>query len=337
MIHSRIKQTEKRLMGAALFAAAIAASPSVLAQSGICPLTGLPPAPATAPCNVPTPTPGPGIPNPGLINPDTWGFGPANNLTDAQRNAQYWNPVKARIVAGLPFTGKRVSTAGVGTGSAFCNVAEYNVDNNHFTWIDMLHSGLGYSQTWPMMVNTACPGLTFTTRTARALQIPIDERDGQHSSDGGAIIYIFPVDSIADAEEAAFWVYFTPIGHHSTGNSQLGNVYSGNTPSPPPALGQTGIGITDAGGQRNSVNRNTVLIAQIGSVEGAQAAAGIASHDLVQAIYLDEPDLASKAASAADYNTLANGVKAAAKANNKHLCLADRSTTPHTMTCALQP
>ncbi|MET0916930.1 MAG: hypothetical protein ABWY07_00680 [Burkholderiales bacterium] len=335
MLRSRMKQREKTLMAAALFATAIVASPSVLAQSGICVLTGNPPVPATAPCNVPPPNPGLNIPDPGLINPDTWGFGPQNNLTPAQQTAQYWNPVKARIVAGLPFTGKRVSTPGVGTGSAFCNVAQYNVDNNHFTWIDMLHSGLGYSQTWPMMVNTACPGLTFTTRTARALQIPIDERDGQHSSDGGAIIYIFPVDSVADAEEAAFWVYFTPIGHHSTGGSQLGSVYTGNTPSPPPTTSQTGIGITDAGGQRNSVNRNTVLIAQIGSVEGAQQAAGIASHDLVQAIYLDEPDLASKAG--ASFTTLANGVKAAAKANNKHLCLADRTTTPHTMTCALQP
>ena len=279
--------------------------------------------------------PGPRPPDPGLINPDTWGFGPQNNLTPEQATAQYWNPVKARIVAGLPFTGKRVSTGGVGTGSAFCNVAEYDVDNNHFTWIDMLHSGLGYSQTWPMMVNTACPGLTFTTRTARALQIPIDERDGQHRSDGGAIIYIFPMDSPADADEAAFWVYFNPVGHHSVGNNQLGNVYTGNTLSPTPAPGQTGIGVTDAGGQRNSVNRNTVLIAQIGSVEGAQAAAAIASHELVHAIYLDEPDLASKAG--ANFATLANGVKAAAKASNKHLCLVDRTTTPHTMNCALQP
>jgi hypothetical protein len=167
------------------------------------------------------------------------------------------------------------------------------------------------------------------------VQIPIDERDGQHTSDGGAIIYIFPMDSVDDAEESAFWVYFNPIGHHSTGGNQLGSVYTGNTLSPPPAPGQTGIGVTDAGGQRNSVNRNTVLIAQIGSVEGAQAAAAIASHDLVQAIYLDEPDLASKAG--ASFTTLANGVKAAAKANNKHLCLVDRTTTPHTMTCALQP
>src|SRR5262245_43705035 len=113
MMRSRMKQREKGLMGAALFAAAIVASPSVLAQSGICSLTGLPPVPPTAPCNVPPPTPGSGIPDPGLINPQTWGFGPANNLTPAQQTAQYWNPVKARIVAGLPFTGKRVSTAGV--------------------------------------------------------------------------------------------------------------------------------------------------------------------------------------------------------------------------------
>ena len=154
MMRSTMQQNGKTLMGAALFTAAIAASPSLLAQSGICQLTGNPPVPATAPCNVPPPSPGLNIPDPGLINPDTWGFGPANDLTPEQQNAPYWNPVKARIVAGLPVIGKRVSTAGIGAGSAFCNVAEYDMASNHFTWIDMLHSGLGYSQVWPMMVNS---------------------------------------------------------------------------------------------------------------------------------------------------------------------------------------
>ena len=140
----------------------------------------------------------------------------------------------------------------------------------------MLHSGLGFSQIWPMMVNTACPGLNFTTRTARAMQIPIDERDGQHWSDGGAIIYIFPVDSVADADEAAFWVYFTPVGHHSVGNNQLGSVYTRQYALAAAGPWPDGHRSRRRGRQRNSVNRNTVLIAQIGSVEGAQAAAGIA-------------------------------------------------------------
>ena len=52
-------------------------------------------------------------------------------------------------------------------------------------------------------------------------------------------MYFFPVDSVADAEEAAFWVYFTPVGHHSVGNNQLGNVYTGNTVGPTLAPGQT--------------------------------------------------------------------------------------------------
>jgi 2-keto-3-deoxy-L-rhamnonate aldolase RhmA len=210
-------------------------------------------------------------------------------------------------------------------------VAEYNINDNHFTWIDVIHSGLVYSQVWPMWVNTACPGLNFTTRTARAIQLPLDEREAQHSADGGAIIYIFPVSSAGDAAEAIFWTYYPPVGHHSAGGNQLGSVYTGNTLSPD---GPGQISVNAAGGQRNSFNRNVVLIAQIGSIQAAQQAAAIAALDLLHAIYLDEADLASRASSTAEYNALASAVRAAAQANAKYLCTVDRTTAPHTMTCA---
>ena len=333
-MRSRMKQTKPRLIAAAvLAAAAMAASQSTLGQSGICPLTNEPPVPATAPCNLQPIAPGIGVGDTKTINPETWAYGPTRDLTAEQQTANYWNPVKARIVAGLPFTGRRVSSPATGAGSAHCSVAEYNLVNNHFTWIDMIHSGLIYSQVWPMWVNTACPGLDFTTRTARAIQLPLDEREAQHAADGGAIIYIFPVDSVEDALEAAFWTYYPPVGHHSQGGSQLGLVYSGDTLSPD---GPGQISVAAAGGQRNSFNRNVVLIAQIRSLEGALQAFGIAAVDGVHAIYLDEADLESRAARTWHSNALAHAVTAAARANGKHLCTVDRTTTPHTMTCAKQ-
>jgi 2-keto-3-deoxy-L-rhamnonate aldolase RhmA len=194
----------------------------------------------------------------------------------------------------------------------------------------MIHSGLVYSQVWPMWVNTACPGLTFTTRTARAIQLPLDEREAQHAADGGAIIYIFPMDSVDDAREAAFWTYDPPVGHHSRGGSQLGQVYAGSTLSPD---GPGQISVADAGGQRNSFNRNAVVIAQIRSIEGALHAFGIAGVEGIHALYLDEADLESRAGHFLS-RILEGLVRAAARHSGKHLCTADRTTTPHTMTCA---
>ena len=323
---------KKTLFASAAFAAAMAASQSTLGQSGICPLTNNPPVPAAAPCNLQPILPNTNAPDSKTIDPETWAYGPNTDLTEAQKTGPYWNPVKARIEAGLPFIGRRVSAPGVGTGSPHCNVAEYNIDNNHFTWIDMIHSGLVYSQVWAMWVNTACPALTFTSRAARAIQLPLDERESQHSADGGAIVYIFPMDSAEEANEAAFWTYDPPVGHHSRGGSQLGAVYPGNVLSPD---GPGQVTVAAAGGQRNSFNRNAVVIAQIRSIEGALQAFKIAEIDGIQAIYLDEDDLESRAGHFFS-RVLEGFVRSAARHNGKHLCAVDRTTTPHTMTCAKQ-
>jgi len=273
-----------------------------------------------------------GVPDTGTIVAASWAYGPNTNLTDAQKAAAYWNPVKARIDAGLPFSGKRVSTPGPTNPDGYCSAAAYDIGGNHFTWVDAVYSGLVYSQIWPMwVVNTACPGLNLTTTAAKGILLPLDERESQHAADGGAIVYIFPVQTVADAEEAAFWTYYPPVGHHSAGGNQLGSAYPNNVLAPDGGSGQTTV--NGAGGTRNSFNRNAVLIAQIGTVEGAKDAAGIAAMEQVHAIYLDEADLASRAG-AKDYPGLANAVRNAAKANNKHLCTVDRSTAPHTMNCA---
>jgi 4-hydroxy-2-oxoheptanedioate aldolase len=322
------RSTTMKLLVAGLV---IGVAQSALAQSGICPLTNSPPQPPTEPCNLQRIQPGFNAPDTRTINPETWAYGPNTDLTEAQRTGPYWNPVKARVVAGLPFTGRRVSTAGVGAGSEHCNVAGYNIDSNHFTWIDMIHSGLVFSEVWPMWVDGACPGLNLTTRTARAIQLPLDEREAQHAADGGAVIYIFPMDSVEDAQEAAFWTYDPPVGHHSRGGSQLGAAYPNNVLSPD-GPGQTTLAA--AGGQRNSFNRNAVVIAQIRSVEGALQAFRIAAVEGIQAIYLDEDDLESRAGHFD--GILAHFVRAAARHYGKHLCAVDRTTAPHTMTCAKQ-
>ena len=93
---------------------------------------------------------------------------------------------------------------------------------NHFTWADQRHSGLDNSQLWPMWLNTACPGLITRTTAARgALGSSIDEREAQHDADGGAIVFVRPVNSVRDAQEIVFWTFYPPFGHRSQGSNQM--------------------------------------------------------------------------------------------------------------------
>lgn len=324
-MHSRAKLTNTRLAAAAVLAAAtMAASQSAPGQS--CPSTG---------CNLPGITVPNGLttcPNTGTnvhnsfplgtalcnnqpIDPANWVFGPQNDLTPAQAAAPFWNPVQTRMQAGLPVIGRRVSAA-----NGYCSVATYNDADNHFTWVDQRHSGLDNSQIWPMWLNN-CPGLDNAHTAARgALASSLDEREAQHETDGGAIVFFRPVNSVRDAQEAVFWTFYPPFGHRSAGSTQTG--FYGSLPG--------------TGGYRNSFNRNSVMIAQITTVAGAQAAGAIAALDGVDGLYLDEQNLAFQSQGVADYNALANGVRAAARANSKYLCTVERTANPHVMTCLFQ-
>ena len=325
MNYSKAKRAMTKFAALAAFAAAsMAVSHSVLGQA--CPATGCTLPGITVP-NGFTTCPGTGtdvhssfplstaLCNTQPIAPSTWVFGPGNDLTSAQLAAPFWNPVQTRMQAGLPIVGKRVSTA-----DGYCGVATYDEASNHFTWVDQRYSGLDNSQIWPMWLNN-CPGLDNAHTAARgALASSIDEREAQHETDGGAILFFRPVESVRDAQEAVFWTFYPPFGHRSQGSTQTG--FYGTLPG--------------TGGYRNSFNRNAVMIAQIGTVAGAQAVSGIAALDGVDGVYLDEQNLAFQSASLAEYNTLANAVRAAAQASNKYLCTVDRTANPNVMTCLLQ-
>ena len=149
----------------------------------------------------------------------------------------------------------------------------------------------------------------------------IDEREAQHDADGGAIVFFRPVNSVRDAQEIIFWTFYPPFGHRSQGGNQSATIY-----------GQ----LTDQGGYRNSYNRNAVMIAQISTVAGARAASGIAALDGIDALFLDDEDLAFQSKGFADYDQLAAGVRDAAKASGKYLCTVDRTVEPNVMTCTLQ-
>ena len=332
-MHSRTKLAKTRLAAAAVVTvAALAASPWILGQS--CPATGCAIPGITVPnglticsgtgTNVHDSTQfhkGNQLCNPQAIDTANWVYGPEHDLTPAQQVAPFWNVVATKMAAGLPVIGRRWSAP---DGSDYCSVAPY-VDSgpnaNHFTWADQRHAALDNSSLWTYWrSNTICPGLTFDTTAAKgALGSSLDEREAQHDADGGGIVFFRPVNSVKDAQEAVFWSFWPPFGHRSQGGA--------------PSNYDTKISQIGAGAYRDSYNMNAVMIAQIATVAGAQAADGIAALDGIDGLYLDEQDLAFQAAGVANYAQLASGVQAAAQAHGKYLCRVNRTANPNVMTC----
>jgi len=265
------------------------------------------------------------------IAPATWVYGPDQDLTAAQLAAPFWNPVQTSMAAGLPIYGTRVST-----GTGYCSVAAYVAQKNDFTWVDERFSPLENSETWAFWANNAAvngigqPAPCALTNTmgiaggvaARGVEgSSLDEREAQHDADGGAILFIRPVQSVRDAQEAIFWNFYPPFGHRSQGNTNGG----GATSAP-----------SAAGSYRDSFDRNAVVFAEIYNVAGAQAASGIAALDGIDGVYLDAENLAFQSGGGWFYERLVSAVTAAVQANSKYLCTANRAVTPNTMTCTLQ-
>jgi 2-keto-3-deoxy-L-rhamnonate aldolase RhmA len=75
------------------------------------------------------------------------------------------------------------------------------------------------------------------------------------------------------------------------------------------------------------------MIAQITNVAGARAVAAIAAVEGIHALYLDEDNLRLQSTGIADYDQLANAIRAAAKVHHKYLCTVDRRASPQVMTC----
>jgi hypothetical protein len=88
---------------------------------------------------------------------------------------------------------------------------------------------------------------------------------------------------------------------------------------------------------RDSFNANVVVIAIVSTVEGVSNAKMIAATPGIHAIYVDSMNLESSAGypqGSPDYNKLFDFVRVSTLASRKHLCTANRSVTPHTLTCS---
>jgi HpcH/HpaI aldolase/citrate lyase family len=242
------------------------------------------------------------------------------------------NTAKQAILSGAPLVAKRIDTSDSAT---YCATA--STPGTHFTWTDMVSSGLDYSYAWAMWA-ASCPTAVATMRGAQilyaerpsflngALPRPPEPRElvakeVQHATDGGAMVLMIQTDSTAQAQQVVQRAYYPPIGARDLGPGQYDTVYPASV---------TG------GNYVSTYNDNLVVIATISTVAGVSQAKGIAALPGIHAIYLDAMNLESDsgyAQGSSDFNNLASFVRLSALASHKHLCAADRTTTPNTLTC----
>jgi hypothetical protein len=241
------------------------------------------------------------------------------------------NTAKRNILSGAPLVAKRIASA---DPAQYCAVA--STPSTHFTWVDTVSSELDYAHAWAIWA-ADCPTAVATMRGAEVTYaervepesgaIPVDARKRrladqqiQEATDGGAVVLLVPVDTEAEAEQAVKRAYYPPMGTRSFGPGQFETIYAGVTAD-----------------YRRSYNDNLVLIAIVSTVEGAYNADDIAKVRGIHALFLDAMNLESSSGylqGHPNYEKLARAIREAAKDRGRHLCTADRSTSPHTLTCA---
>ena len=248
---------------------------------------------------------------------------------------QVWSPVKQKILAGAPIVAKRVDSSDPAT---YCSIA--STPGTDFTWTDMVSSGLEFSYVWAMWA-APCPTALAKMRGAeiyfdkridfinhahfrlpdpRANELIVKEM--QHATEGGAMVIMINVDNVDQARQVVKRAYYPPIGARDLGPGQY------DTVNPASVTGGNYVG---------TYNDNVVVIAIISTVAGVSQAKTIAAVSGIHALFVDTANLESDSGYAQgtpDYNKLADFVRVSALASRKHLCTADRSTTPHTLTCA---
>jgi len=240
------------------------------------------------------------------------------------------NTAKRNILSGAPLVAKRVTSA---DPAQYCAAA--STPHTHFTWVDTVSSELDYTHSWALWA-ADCPTAVATMRGAEVTYaervepasgaIPVQankrrlaDQQIQKATDGGAVVLLVPVDTAAEAAQAVKRAYYPPMGTRSFGPGQFDTVYAGVTAN-----------------YRRTYNDNLVLIAIVSTVEGAYNADEIARVRGIHAVFLDAMNLESSAGylqGTKEYKMLASAITEAAQKERLHLCTADRSTAPHTLTC----
>jgi 2-keto-3-deoxy-L-rhamnonate aldolase RhmA len=179
-----------------------------------------------------------------------------------------YNTAKQKLLDGKQVFSHTISRF---DSDAYCQQAPHY----DFTWFEMQHSTMWYSDVERMVA--ACPrvGATPILRVPDALESSI-----QKAMDIGMLGIIVPtVDDALEAREAARYARFPPTGRRSSGGGQATGLW---TPLVPP--GQS---------FRNTVNDNMLVIVMIETLEGVDNALEIASVPGIDVVIQGNSDLQS--------------------------------------------
>ncbi|MBM3757910.1 MAG: hypothetical protein FJW38_28495 [Acidobacteria bacterium] len=182
----------------------------------------------------------------------------------AQNNSpRIFNTVKTKLAQGKQVIGGTVSSS---DPDIYCAMANAGFD---FTWIEMQHSPLSYSEVAKMVY--ACRGASAMP----FIRVPDDsEGDIQKATDLGAAGIIVPmVDSMEKIRNAIKFAKYPPLGKRSQGGGNYGAIWGSD--------------------YRGIANDNIMVIAMIESPAGVDLAEQLAMEPGVDVIFVASTDLGS--------------------------------------------
>jgi len=178
-------------------------------------------------------------------------------------DARIFNTVKEKLARGEQVVGGTIDTA---DPDIYCAVANAGFD---FTWIEMQHSPLTYSEVADMI--WACrdaPAIPF-------IRVPAaTEGDIQKATDVGALGIIIPmVDSVEEIRDAVRFAHYPPMGVRSQGGGQYGALWGRD--------------------YRAAANENILVVAMIENPAGVEIVDEVASMEGVDIVFVASSDLGS--------------------------------------------
>ena len=174
-----------------------------------------------------------------------------------------YNTAKQKLMEGKQIVGGTVTTS---DPNIYCSMANSGFD---YTWIEMQHSPLTYSDTAKMI--WACRGATAVP----FIRVPdATEGDIQKATDIGALGIIVPmVRTVEEAELAVQYLKYPPLGRRSRGGGQYRALWGDD--------------------YRETWNDNSMLIIMIESPAGVAMADKIAAVPGVDVVFAASGDLGS--------------------------------------------
>jgi 4-hydroxy-2-oxoheptanedioate aldolase len=179
------------------------------------------------------------------------------------QDVRIFNTVKEKLERGEQVVGGTIDTA---DPDVYCAVANAGFD---FTWIEMQHSPLTYSEVadmiWACRDAPAIPFIRIPTAT---------EGDIQKATDIGALGVIVPmVDAMHEIEDAVTYAHYPPMGKRSQGGGQYGALWGRD--------------------YRQAANENVMVVAMIEQPEGVEIVEQIAGLEGVDVVFVASSDLGS--------------------------------------------